>query len=77
MPEKRHMAEETVAKLRQVEVQTAQGKPVAEAIRSIGMTEVTFYCWRNEYGGLKGDQVKWLKELEPENTRLRHLQSRC
>jgi hypothetical protein len=49
------MAEEIVAKLRQVEVQTAQGKPVAEAIRSIGVTEVTFYCWRNEYGGLKGD----------------------
>ncbi len=50
---------------------TAQGKPVAEAIRSIGVTEVTYYRWRNEYGGLKGDQVKRLKELEAENTRLR------
>jgi len=57
--------------LRQVEVLTAQGKPVAEAIRSIGVTEVTYYRWRNEYGGLKGDQVKRLKELEAENTRLR------
>ena len=54
MPKKRHKAEEIVAKLRQVEVLTAQGKPVAEAIRSIGVTEVTYYRWRNEYGGLKG-----------------------
>ena len=71
MPKKRHKAEEVVAKLRQVEVLTAQGKPVAEAIRSIGVTEVTYYRWRSEYGGLKGDQVKRLKELEAENTRLR------
>ena len=71
MPKKRHKAEEIVAKLRQVEVLTAQGKPMAEAIRSIGVTEVTYYRWRNEYGGLKGDQVKRLKELETENTRLR------
>ena len=71
MPRKRHKAEEIVAKLRQVEVLTAQGKPVAEAIRSIGVTEVTYYRWRSEYGGLKGDQVKRLKELEAENTRLR------
>jgi transposase-like protein len=71
MPRQRHKAEEIVAKLRQVEVLTAQGKPVAEAIRSIGVTEVTCYRWRTEYGGLKGDQVKRLKELEAENTRLR------
>ena len=71
MPRKRHKAEEIVTKLRQVEVLTAQGRPVAEAIRSIGVTEVTYYRWRSEYGGLKGDQVKRLKELEAENTRLR------
>ncbi|QZO02111.1 IS3 family transposase [Chenggangzhangella methanolivorans] len=71
MPRKRHAPEEIVAKLRQVEVLTAQGRPVAEAIRSIGVTEVTFYRWRTEYGGLKGDQVKRLKELEAENARLR------
>ncbi len=65
---KRHKPEEIVAKLRQVEVLTAQGRSVAEAIRSIGVTEVTFYRWRQEYGGLKGDQVKRLKELEAENT---------
>jgi transposase-like protein len=71
MPRKRHKAEEIVTKLRQVEVLTAQGRSVAEAIRSIGVTEVTYYRWRSEYGGLKGDQVKRLKELEAENTRLR------
>ncbi len=71
MSRKRHKPEEIVAKLRQVEVLTAQGRTNAEAIRSIGVTEVTFYRWRQEYGGLKGDQVKRLKELEADNTRLR------
>ena len=71
MARKRHKAEEIVAKLRQVEVLTGQGRPVAEAVRSIGVTEVTYYLWRSEYGGLKGDQVKRLKELEAENNRLR------
>jgi putative transposase len=71
MARKRFKPEEIVAKLRQVEVLTAQGKSVAEAIRSIGVTEVTYYRWRQEYGGLKGDQVKRLKELEQENSRLR------
>jgi putative transposase len=68
---KRHTAEEIVAKLRQVEVLCGQGKALADAIRAIGVTEVTYYRWRNEYGGLKGDQVKRLKELEAENARLR------
>jgi putative transposase len=49
----------------------AQGRQVADAVRAIGVTEVTYYRWRSEYGGLKGDQVKRLKELETENTRLR------
>jgi len=71
MPRKRHTSEEIVAKLRQVGVLTAQGRLVAEAIRSIGVTDVTFYRWRTEYGGLKGDQVKRLKELEAKNARLR------
>ena len=71
MPRKRHTAEEIVTKLRQVDVLIAQGRPVAEAVRAIGVTEVTYYRWRSEYGGLKGDQVKRLKELETENTRLR------
>jgi transposase-like protein len=71
MARKRHTAEEIVSKLRQVDVLMAQGRAVADAVRAIGVTEVTYYRWRNEYGGLKGDQVKRLKELEAENTRLR------
>jgi putative transposase len=71
MARKRHTAEEIVAKLRPVDVLTAQGNSVAEAVRTIGVTEVTYYRWRNEFGGLKGDQVKRLKQLETENARLR------
>jgi putative transposase len=71
MPRKRHQPEEIVAKLRQVDVLTSQGQSVADAIRSIGVTEVTYYRWRQEYGGLKSDQVKRLKALETENARLR------
>jgi putative transposase len=52
-------------------VLTAQGTSVAEAVRSIGVTEVTYYRWRQEYGGLKSDQVRRMKELERENQRLR------
>ena len=66
----RHAAEKIVAKLRQVDVLMAQGRQVADAVRAKGVTEVTYYRWRNEHGGL-GDQVKRLKELETENTRLR------
>ena len=71
MARKRYKPEEIVARLRQVEVLTAQGKTAVEAIRSIGVTEVTYYRWRQEYGGLKGDQVKRLNDLEQENARLR------
>lgn len=71
MAGKRMTSEEIVARLRQVEVLNSQGKTVAEAVRAIGVTEVTYYRWRKEYGGLKGDQVKRLKELEAENGRLR------
>jgi transposase-like protein len=71
MGRKRHTAEEIVSKLRLVDVLTAQGHAVVDAIRTIGVTEVTYYRWRSEYGGLKGDQVKRLKELETENGRLR------
>ena len=66
-----HTPEEIVAKLRQVEVLTAQGKPVAEAVRAIGVTDQTYYRWRAEFGGLKLDQVRRLRELERENARLR------
>jgi putative transposase len=63
MAGKRSTPEQTVAKLRQVEVLTAQGKTVAEAVRAIGVTEPTYYRWRAEYGGLKLDQVKRLKQI--------------
>jgi transposase-like protein len=71
MARKRSTPEEIVSKLRQVEVLAAQGKPVAEAVRAIGVTEATYYRWRSEYGGLKLDQAKRLKLLEQENGRLR------
>jgi len=71
MPKKRHKPEEIVSKLRQVDVLTSQGATVADAIRQIGVTEVTYYRWRNEYGGLKTNQVRRIKVLEKENLGLR------
>ena len=71
MGRKHHKPEEIVAKLRQVEVLSGQGKSIAEAVRAIGVTEPTFYRWRAEFGGLKLDQVRRLKLLEQENGRLR------
>jgi len=66
-----YKAEEVVAKLRQVDVLTSQGQSMADAIRQIGVSEVTYYRWRQEFGGLKIEQIKRLKELELENSRLR------
>jgi transposase-like protein len=71
MGTKRHKPEDVVAKLRQVDVLVSQGQSVAEAIRAIGVTEVTYYRWRKEYGGLKSDQIRRMKDLEVENQRLR------
>jgi putative transposase len=71
MAGKRSTPEQIVAKLRQVEVLTAQGEPVAETVRAIGVPEPTYYRRRAEYGGLKLDQAKRLKQLEVENARLR------
>ena len=59
MPRKSHKPEEIVAKLRQVDVLTSQGQSVAEGIRSIGVSEVTYYRWRQEYGGLKSVSRSW------------------
>jgi transposase-like protein len=71
MGRKRHTPEEIVAKLRQVDVLVSQGQTVDAAARSIGVTQTTYHRWRNEFGGLKLDQIKRLKELEAENARLR------
>lgn len=71
MPRKRHAPEEIVAKLRQVDVLVSQGQSICDAVRAIGTTEVTYYRWRREFGGLKTDQVRRMKDLETENARLR------
>src|SRR6188472_1864861 len=75
MPRKRYKPEEIVAKLRQVDVLVSQGQNLADAIRQIGVSEVTYYRWRQEFGGLKTEQIKRLKELELENNRLRKVVS--
>lgn len=71
MAQKKHKPEEIVAKLRQVDVLLSQGRPVAEAIRTIGATAFTYYRWHKEFGGLRREQVKRLKDLKKENERLR------
>ena len=69
MPRKTHTPEEIVAKLRQVDVFVAQGQSIATAVKGIGVAEQSYYRWRNEYGGLKLDQVKrcrhWSAALDP------------
>ncbi len=71
MPKKKHSVEQIIHKLREAEVLLSQGKAVAEVGRSLGITEQTYYRWRKQYGGVKMVQVKRLKELEVENSRLR------
>ncbi len=71
MARNRHGAEEIIGKLREVEVLLAKGRSVADAAKAIGVTEQSCYRWRREYGGLKTDQARRLKELERENARLR------
>ena len=73
MAKKHTTPEQIIAKLREAEVLTAQGKTVAQAAKQIGVTEQTYYRWRKEYGGLKTDQARRLKELERENARLKRL----
>jgi len=71
MARKRHKPEEIIAKLRQVDELTGQGRSISEAVKTIAVTETTYFRWRSEYGGMKTDQVKRLKALEVENARLR------
>ncbi len=71
MARTRHTAEQIIAKLREAEVALAKGQTVEQGCRTLGVTEQTYYRWRNEYGGLKIDQAKRLKELTRENARLR------
>lgn len=69
----KHTPEQIISKLRQVEVLTAQGATVAEAVKQVGVTEQTYYRWKKQYGGMDKDQFKRLKELEKENARLKKL----
>ena len=73
MAPKRYTAEEIIGKLREAEVALAQGESVAKVARRLGVAEPTYYRWRREYGGLRVDQAKRLKELERENSRLKRL----
>ncbi len=73
MGRKRHTAEQIIRKLREAEVELANGQTTGEVARKLGITEQTYYRWRKEYGGLRLDQAKRLKELEKENARLKRL----
>ncbi len=71
MSRKRYSTEQIIQKLREAEVALAKGRTVGEVAKQLGVTEQTYYRWRKEYGGLKTDQAKRLKELERENARLK------
>jgi len=73
MTKKRFGAEEVINKLREVEVMLSNGSTIGEASKKIGVTEQTYYRWRKQYGGMKVEQAKRLKELEKENSRLKKL----
>ena len=70
---KRYAAEEIIGKLREAEVHLAQGEAVGQVVRKLGVSEQSYYRWRREYGGMRVDQAKRLKELERENARLKRL----
>jgi putative transposase len=71
MPKVRHSSEQIINKLREAEVLQSQGMPVREVSKRLGITDQTYYRWRKEYGGLRVDQAKRLKDLEKENGRLK------
>lgn len=73
MARRTYTPEQIINKLREAEIQLSQGSTVAEAVRQMGVTEQTYYRWRKEYGGMRVEQAKRLKDLEKENTRLKRL----
>lgn len=73
MGRKRYSTEQIIRKLREAEVEISNGATIAQVVRKLGIAEQTYYRWRREYGGLRLDQAKRLKELERENTRLKRL----
>jgi putative transposase len=70
---KRHTPEQIVYKLRQADEKLAAGAPIPEVAKQLGISEATFHRWRNQYGGMKADAMKRLKELEKENARLKKI----
>ncbi len=75
MSRQRHTAEQIITKLREAEVLQGKGMSIEEVMRQLGISDATYYKWRKEYGGLRVDQAKRLKELEQENSRLRKVVS--
>ena len=73
MKRRRHTPEQVIRKLQEGEKLLAQGKDIAEVVRYLEITESTWHRWRNQYGGMKADDVKRLKELERENSRLKRI----
>ncbi len=73
MAKQRHTAEQIISKLREAEVFLAKGTKMPQVCRKIGITEQTYYRWRKEYGGVRTDQIKRLKEIEKENVRLKRV----
>jgi putative transposase len=71
MASTRHTPEQIINKLRQAEVEIANGATIAQVCKQIGVTDQTYYRWRSEYGGMRVDQAKRLKELERENAQLK------
>jgi transposase-like protein len=70
---KKHTAEQIVGKLREAELELSRGRTIAEVVRKLGITDQTYYRWRKEYGGLRTDQARRMKEVERENARLKKL----
>jgi putative transposase len=73
MKRTRHSAEQIVTKLREADAMLAAGRSIAQVVQTLGVSEQTFHRWRNQYGGMKADEARRLKELEVENTRLKKL----
>jgi transposase-like protein len=73
MKRTRHTPEQVIRKLREADRMLAEGKGIAEIAKELGVSENTYHRWRNQYGGMKADDVKRLKELERENTRLKRI----
>ena len=73
MPKQTYTTEQIISKLREAEVLISQGKIISEVAKQLGISEQTYYRWRKDYGGMRTDQAKRLKELEAENNRLKKL----